>query len=196
MSEHTNARIRAWLAECGPASCGDYSRAHGLTGKASHQIGQRMAGMAKEGVLSRIGKGGPGSPFVYQVAREAMDRKASAAAAAEGRRKAAEQRRATLGYAPKRTPAPRPRKATRVAAPKVTARPAPKPCRRIKEDGAFTPSALTAPPVDKAALPDTEAFLRANPSALIRLAPGVVSEKVDRLTPAQRRSILTLEVAA
>lgn len=70
-----------------------------------------------------------------------------------------------------------------------------KPSRRIKEDGAFAPAAMIQRPIDRAGLPDTDAFLRANPSALIRLKPGESSQPRERLTREQRQNILGLKVA-
>lgn len=68
--------------------------------------------------------------------------------------------------------------------------------RRIKEDGAFSVSAAKAPPTPKHDPSETERWLAANPGGLIRLAPGETSQPRDRLSPAQRRMVMGLEVAA
>lgn len=166
MTPHSNAYIRAWLTECGPASSGDYNRLHGLTGRQAERIGQRMSGMYKDGLLTRMGQGGPGKPYVYGIARVAMDRFQSAACAAAGRVRAAEARRAAMPRVTK----PKPERLPRIPKPKPfdMAKVRVKPSRRIKEDGAFTVAAVKAPPVDKS-LPDTEAFIAANPERFERL---------------------------
>lgn len=153
MKPHTNAYIHDWLRKCGPASSGDYNRAHGLTGKAGAAIGQRMAGMFVDGSLTREGRGGCGHPYVYTVARDLLSRAECTARARAVKAINTAKRRASLP--PK---APKPPRVVRTAPVRLDK---PKPSRRIKDDAAFTPSALLLAPADKAALPTSEDFIRA-----------------------------------
>lgn len=175
---HSNAAIRQWLRDYGPASCGDYIRAHGLTGTEAERIGQRMAGMFKDGVLTRTGRGGCGHPFVYAASRDVLTKQEAmqVALAAKRARFLAE--------------GPKPRKSRAKAPPKPKPPKVRTPAqRRIKEDGAFLPAAITKAQPVKAELPDTTAWIAANPDKLIRLEVGATSQPRLTLSWRERKAI-------
>ena len=203
-------RILAHLKENGPQSSEGVAAALGLDRR---MVTKNLSEMVRLGTATRIPKPWPGlygygrepvsqeerlqrARDAYSVVRPRRDVEAERKKAREYRQKNAErlalQRRARYEKAkasqPERVariPKPKPNKPEHV---KV------KPSRRIKEDGAFVPAQMTRAVAEPR--PDTDAFLRANPGALIRLKPGETSQPRDTLTAAQRRAILTLSVAA
>jgi hypothetical protein len=193
--------VLAYLKQVGPSICDAVTRD---TGMPRHKVAKALCDLVKDGTAAKR----EGRPVVYSYVRDPMPMAERAIRATL----AAEAYRATVRLTPEQKKAKRSalsksyyerhktrlieRKAERRREASRLAPPKPKPSRRLKEDAAFTPAAVKLSPVDKSALPDTEAWLAANADRLVRLEPGASSQPRDKLTAAQRRMVLGFEVAA
>lgn len=197
-------RILAYLKEVGPASAARVAQDLGLSAR---QVGKELHIMARLKVPTVEAFGS--KPLLHRYLREPMPYAERAATHRERIRLTPEQRReknarycrdyyarkrdamlAKRGLRPSRAkPESEHGKAGRPRKPQTPA----KTRLRIVTDAAFTPSALKLPPVDKAALPDTAAWLAANPDKVERIpmdAPwqGDRRSAGQKLTSVLRRS--------
>lgn len=199
--------IREYLAAVGPSSARQVAQD---LGQPIQVIRKALSCMGKLGTAVKL----EGSPLRYGLGREPMpvaERVIRASKAAEPYREATRldpetrrEKRRTYCRTYYQSHAEQILERRR-ARPKVEKPKAPKPVQRfevkrrpihrVMETPACVVSAVKLEAPVKCGLPDTDAFLRANPHALIRLEQGVTSQPRDRLTAAQRRAILTLEVA-
>lgn len=196
-------RILAYLREVGPASAARVAQDLGLSAR---YVGKELHIMArlKAPTVEAFG----GKPLMHRYLREPMPHADRGATHRERIRLTPEQRREknarySRDYYARNRDAMLAKRGLRPSRAKPEAEHG-KPGRprkpqtqdktrlRIVTDAAFTPSALKHPPVDKAALPDTEAWIRENADKVIRLKPGECSVPRDAVTPKQRQTLLSL----